>query len=300
MAHRAPVALDRVPAARGRSSDRRHARGRVEAARARRGERQPGLAWRGRSAAATTRRAARSAASMSSTSSRRARRRGRGRAGRARAARGRARAASDGEVGPAAVGGRQRVPSQKRDGERASGSASRERAAQRAVSAGHAQAVSAAACALAGRTMRTTSHARPNFSSPQITQREDRTPTAQAVGGGRRERVVVVVPRLAEGEEGQPREVARLVAGVEAPAAEEVAQRVDAVGRRGAGPAAAPRRPTAGRSARRRACRRSASRAGTRRQPTDRPEDERAVDEAHDRVGDQVRRVALRRRAGCG
>ena len=47
-------------------------------------------------------------------------------------------------------------------------------------------------------------------------------------GGG--EGVVVVVPRLAEGQQREPREVARLVAGVEAPAPEEVAQRVDREG----------------------------------------------------------------------
>ena len=55
-------------------------------------------------------------------------------------------------------------------------------------------------------------------------------PAPHAVGGGRRERVVVVVPGLAERQQGEPEEVARLVAGVEAAAAEEVAQRVDRVG----------------------------------------------------------------------
>ena len=39
--------------------------------------------------------------------------------------------------------------------------------------------------------------------------------------------MVVVVPRLAERQRRQPDEVARLVVGVEAPAADEVAQRVD-------------------------------------------------------------------------
>src|SRR4051794_37027707 len=46
---------------------------------------------------------------------------------------------------------------------------------------------------------------------------------------GRRKRVVVVVPRLAEREEGEPREVARLVTGVVRLLAEEVAERVDRV-----------------------------------------------------------------------
>src|SRR4051812_30109124 len=56
-------------------------------------------------------------------------------------------------------------------------------------------------------------------------------PGLEAVARGRRERVVVVVPRLAEREERQPEQVARLVAGRELPAPEEVAERVDAVGR---------------------------------------------------------------------
>ena len=42
--------------------------------------------------------------------------------------------------------------------------------------------------------------------------------------------MVVVVPRLAEREGRQPEQVARVVVGLEAAPAEEVAERVDAVG----------------------------------------------------------------------
>src|SRR5678815_2237339 len=56
-------------------------------------------------------------------------------------------------------------------------------------------------------------------------------PAAQAVAGRGRERVVVVVPRLAEGERREPRQVARLVGGAERPPSEAVAERVDAEGR---------------------------------------------------------------------
>ena len=96
----------------------------------------------------------------------------------------------------------------------------------------NAQVVSASSffCWRAG-SMRTTSHARPIFSRPRMTRlRGVELPPAHPVGGGGREGVVVVVPRLAEGQHRQPREVARLVVGVEAPAPEEVAQRVDREG----------------------------------------------------------------------
>ena len=53
---------------------------------------------------------------------------------------------------------------------------------------------------------------------------------AQPVEGRLREGVVVVVPRLAERRQRQPEHVRRLVVGVEAAAAEEVADRVDAPG----------------------------------------------------------------------
>ena len=55
-------------------------------------------------------------------------------------------------------------------------------------------------------------------------------PARQTVAGRGREGVVVVVPRLAEGERRQPPDVARLVGRVEAAAAGEVADRVDGVG----------------------------------------------------------------------
>ena len=55
-------------------------------------------------------------------------------------------------------------------------------------------------------------------------------PAAQAVDGRARERVVVVVPRLAERGEREPDDVGRVVVGGEAPAAEEVADRVDRPG----------------------------------------------------------------------
>src|SRR2546423_276437 len=53
-------------------------------------------------------------------------------------------------------------------------------------------------------------------------------PAPEPVARGRREGVVVVVPRLAERERREPGEVARLVVRLVAPAPEEVAQRVDA------------------------------------------------------------------------
>src|SRR5688572_18887299 len=56
-------------------------------------------------------------------------------------------------------------------------------------------------------------------------------PAAQSVTSGGRERVVVVVPGLAEGERREPGEVAGLIAGGERPPAEVVAERVDAEGR---------------------------------------------------------------------
>src|SRR3954447_16516423 len=64
---------------------------------------------------------------------------------------------------------------------------------------------------------------------PHHRRRHVGLPPAAPVRGGGRERVVVVVPRLPERQHRKPPEVARLVAGVEAPAAEEVAQRVDRV-----------------------------------------------------------------------
>ena len=81
------------------------------------------------------------------------------------------------------------------------------------------------------RGTRTTSQARPGLlERPDHRRRRVDLPAPHAVRGRGREGVVVVVPRLAERQRREPGEVARLVAGVEALAAEEVAQRVDAVG----------------------------------------------------------------------
>ena len=55
-------------------------------------------------------------------------------------------------------------------------------------------------------------------------------PAAQAVDGGAREGVVVVVPGLAEGGEGEPEDVGRLVLDLEPAGSEEVADGVDAPG----------------------------------------------------------------------
>ena len=52
----------------------------------------------------------------------------------------------------------------------------------------------------------------------------------QPVLGTARERVVVVVPGLAETGQREPEDVRRIVAGLEAACAEEVADRVDAPG----------------------------------------------------------------------
>ena len=118
-------------------------------------------------------------------------------------------------------------------------------------------------------------------------------PPAHPVGGGGREGMVVVVPRLAEGQHRQPREVARLVVGVEAPAPEEVAQRVDREGHvvqdeqpHGAAPQQAGQR-----GGERPADQPAQAERGA--EAADGPVEEGAIDEAHDRIGDQVRRVAL-------
>ena len=180
------------------------------------------------------------------------RRRGRARAGRGAAARGRRRAASARvKRGPGAVAGTS-VPSQKRDAERTLGERLRERAAQGSGLREGQRATwrsrpAACVCWRAG-SIRTTSHARPTLSSPRMTEADgsisyQRMPWAAEVGKA----WWLLCHASPNGQQRQPRQVARLVAGVEAPAPEEVAQRVDAVGRRGAGRASAPRRPTAGR-----------------------------------------------------
>ena len=115
--------------------------------------------------------------------------------------------------------------------------------------------------------------------------------------GGRREGVVVVVPRLAEGQQRQPREVARLVVGVEAPAPEEVAQRVDREGDvvQDEQPHGAAPQQAGERRGERAADQPAQAERGA--EAADRPVEEGAIDEAHDRIGDQVGRVALARAA---
>ena len=105
--------------------------------------------------------------------------------------------------------------------------------------------------------------------------------------------MVVVVPRLSERERREPQQVARLVVGVEAAAAEEVAQRVDAVGHvvhHEQAHTAAPEQPGE-RSGERAADRIAEGERGG--QPAERPDEEGAVHEAHDRIVQQVGRVAV-------
>ena len=117
-------------------------------------------------------------------------------------------------------------------------------------------------------------------------------PAAQSMAGGSGEGVVVVVPRLAEGERCEPGEVAGVVAGGERSPAEEVAQRVDAEGHvveqedaHGSAP------QEAGEPADERAGQREAeSRTGG--QAHHHPERERTADEAQVAIGEQVLGVA--------
>ena len=141
--------------------------------------------------------------------------------------------------------------------------------------------------------MRTTSHTRPRRS---ITA-DDRgggvdVALAQAVGRRRGEGVVVVVPGLAEGGHGEPEQVARVVVGGVALLAEEVAERVDAVGHvvnHQHAHAAAPEQ--AGEGGRERAADGVAERERE-RQPDEHPEQEGLVHPADHRVLLEVRRVA--------
>ncbi len=76
-----------------------------------------------------------------------------------------------------------------------------------------------------------TFQARPSaLQRPDHQRRGIELPAAQAVDGGAREGVVVVVPGLAERGEREPEDVGRLVVDLEAARAEEVADRVDAPG----------------------------------------------------------------------
>ena len=234
VADRALVARRAVAAPARPQLGLRHRRRAHRADCARRGEREAQLRAAGRSAAAGSRRAAAARASRSSTSSvaahvgaaeaelaGRAQRVGE-RGGRAQVERGRR---------PPFVGGSS-VPSQNVSRNGRSGTAALELAPQRLGGAhsGHGYVLTALRAWRSG-LMRTTSQASPVRSSAQITHAEmsscqPRRPWRVR----RRERVVVVVPGLAERERREPEQVARLVAGLEVPAAEEVAQRVDAVG----------------------------------------------------------------------
>jgi hypothetical protein len=111
--------------------------------------------------------------------------------------------------------------------------------------------------------------------------------------------VVVVVPGLAEREGGEPGEVARLVGRLEAPPAEEVAERIDAVG--DVVHAEDPHRAApehAGEPGDHRAADRDPKPEGG-GEAAGRPDQEGAVDEADEPVAHQVRRVT-RLRAALG
>ena len=179
----------------------------------------------------------------------RRRRPGRGPARRARAARGRAPAASASvNVGASGSVARHLVPSQKRSANGRRGSApvsaspERSRLRQRHGSAATPAPRPAPCRSRRAGFTRTTSHARPVISISRMIAADGsicqrRRPWRYE----HRERVVVVVPRLAPGGDRQPGEVARLVVGVVVLPAEEVAQRVDA--ERGVVHEEDPRRP---------------------------------------------------------
>src|SRR5829696_2844381 len=118
-------------------------------------------------------------------------------------------------------------------------------------------------------------------------------PPAQAVHRRARERVVVVVPGLAEGERREPEDVGRVVVDVEAAGAEEVADRVDRPGdvvQQEDAHRAAPQR--AGDGARQRPLDRPAH--GGRERDSDRdPDREQGVDDAEAPVLDEVAGVLV-------
>src|SRR6476469_5583972 len=68
------------------------------------------------------------------------------------------------------------------------------------------------------------------FEGPDRDGRRVELPAVDAVDSGGREGVMVVVPGLAKGGKGEQGEVARLVGGLVRAPAEDVAERVDAVG----------------------------------------------------------------------
>jgi hypothetical protein len=105
--------------------------------------------------------------------------------------------------------------------------------------------------------------------------------------------MVVVVPGLAHRRQGEPGEVPRLVAGLIAAAAEDVAEGVDAVGEvvEHEDPhQAAPEQPGSGGEP---GAADQVAEDARQRQAEHRPEDEGAIDEADHRVLEEVRGVAL-------
>ena len=160
-------------------------------------------------------------------------------AGRAQHVAERLAASARGTSGRRTVGRRQRAPVPQLDAERTLGKR-RARARSRSGTVTRVALTRLKRRELGGLPLRAHAHDVPgqpeSSRAPRSPARRGRAPSGcSPCSGGGRERVVVVVPRLAERDRRrQPREVARLVAGVEALAPEEVAQRVDAVGRRGA------------------------------------------------------------------
>ena len=203
----------------------------------------------------------------------------------------------DPERRPAAVGRRDLRPVPQGNGERPV----RQCVGQRGTEVLRPAHVASLAACRSG-AMRTTSQARPVFSSAQMTHAEgSNCQRDEPVAGRGGESVMVVVPRLAEREDRQPPQVAGLVAGLEPLAAEEVAERVDAVRRvvKDQHPhGAAPQQPGQGRGERAADQPAEQERHG---EPGDHPQQERAADQVDDRVGDQVRRVArLQPALRCG
>ena len=124
-------------------------------------------------------------------------------------------------------------------------------------------------------------------------------PPAQAVHRGARERVVVVVPGLAEREQREPEDVRRVVVDGEAARAEEVADGVDRPGdvvQQEDPHRAAPER--AGQPVGERPADRPAERRTGAAKPASTKSEEAAVDHAHAAVLVEVLGVALRRRHG--
>ena len=213
VADRALVAHDASAAGRcGRSSVAGTRGGRAAPAAAHRGEREPAPSSRASIGGGARCRAASSAASMSSTSSAPATyaRPSPSWPG-ARSTWPSASRRADGEGRAAAVGRRQRRAVPQLRAERAVGQRAR-RAPRAAVPVSRSTSTRFGGLALRG-----DAHDVPGqpglLQRPDHPARRDRTPSARRPWrGGRRERVVVVVPGLAEREEATARQVARLVA----------------------------------------------------------------------------------------